>query len=179
MITRMFHRLGAWNKQFGIDGHMGYGGFHITQFFHFGRSIGIDRNATVVDNWGKWGGFWRLLLYLIPTFLMMYAFGYFYNRNRNMAILLMFLFLIGSVILVLYMNFADGTRPLKREYQMWVQNGKVGQPQLQHREVRIRDYFFTSGFMFFGMWMGLAAGALLHGLFTHKNKLLGSMVRPA
>lgn len=177
MITRMFHRLGAFNKQFGIDGHMGYGGFHLTQFFHFGRSIGIDRNRTVFQNWGG-GGFIRLLFYLIPTMLMLWGWSYLWKRNRNMAILLIFLFLMGSIILVLYMNFADGTRPMKRDYKMWVQGGKQGPMPVFRREVRIRDYFFTSGFMFFGMWIGIAFGCILHALFTSKSLFKRTQLAP-
>lgn len=178
MVTRMFHRLGAFNKQFGIDGHMGYGGFHITQFFHFDRSVGIDRNRTVFQNYGTGSGFIRLLLYLIPTFFMIFGMLYFWKRDKKMATLLIFLFLIGSVVLALYMNFADGTRPMKRDYNMWVKNGRQGDVPLQHREVRIRDYFFTTGFMFFGMWIGLATGCLLHALFTNKNRFMRTQLAP-
>ena len=35
MVERMFWRRGTWQHQFGVEGHMGYGGFHLTQFFHF------------------------------------------------------------------------------------------------------------------------------------------------
>ncbi len=178
MITRMFHRLGAWNKQFGFDGHMGYGGFHLTQFFHFGRSIGIDRNHDLINNWGTGKGLLALFVYLIPTFLMLYGWAYLYNKNRNMAILLIFLFLMGSIILVFYMNFADGTRPMKRDYIMWLRNGKQGELPLQHREVRVRDYFFTAGFMFYGMWIGIASGCVLHFLFTNKNRFLRTQLAP-
>lgn len=177
MIVRMFWPLAKRTTQFGFDGHMGYGGFHLTQFFHFGRSIGIDRNNTVFQNWGS-GGFIRLLLYLIPTILMIYGWYYLYSRSRNMAILLIFLFIIGSIILVFYMNFADGTRPMKRDYQMWVKSGKQGDMPLQHREVRIRDYFFTSGFMFLGMWIGIAFGCILHSLFTNKNQFIRTQLAP-
>lgn len=178
MVTRMFHRLGAWNKQYGIDGHMGYGGFHLTQFFHFGRSVGIDRNNTVFENWGAAGGLIRLLLYLIPTFLMIYGWLYLWKRNRNVAIFLIFLFLLTSAILVMYMNFADGTRPMKRDYIAWVRSGRQGPMPLQHREVRIRDYFFTGGFMFYGMWIGIAFGCILHALFTNANRFLRTQLAP-
>jgi hypothetical protein len=73
MITRMFWRRGSWGAQFGIDGRMGYGGFHLTQFFHFGRSIDTDRQKSVFANWGGVGGLMRLLLYLVPTALMLWA----------------------------------------------------------------------------------------------------------
>jgi hypothetical protein len=178
MITRMFHRLGAFNKQFGIDGHMGYGGFHLTQFFHFGRSVGIDRNNTVFKNWGAARGMRNLIIYLIPTFLMFFGWVYLFKKNRNMAILLIFLFVMGSIILILYMNFADGTRPMKRDYMMWVKSGKQGPMPVFRREVRIRDYFFTSGFTFYGMWIGIAFGCILHALFTSKNSFRRTQLAP-
>ncbi|MBD3393505.1 MAG: DUF2723 domain-containing protein [Chitinivibrionales bacterium] len=178
MIVRMFWRRGSWAKQFGVDGHMGYGGFHLTQFFHFGRSIGTDRERTVFQNWGQAGGFLRLLIYLIPTLFMVFGWYHLYNRNRPVAVLLAFLFLATSAGLVLYMNFADGFHAEKRDYMMWVRNGRQGPMPTVHREVRIRDYFFTGGFMFFGMWIGIAAGALMHMAFTAKNSLLRTQVAP-
>jgi tetratricopeptide (TPR) repeat protein len=178
MVVRMFWRRGSWKKQFGVDGHMGYGGFHLTQFFHFGRSVGTDRAKTVFENWGPSGGFFRLLIYLIPTMFMLYGWYYLYNRNKTMAIFLIFLFLLTSAGLVLYMNFADGFHAEKRDFLAWVRSGKQGPMPTVHREVRIRDYFFTPGFMFFGMWIGLAVGSLLHALFTAKNTLLRTQLAP-
>ncbi|MFC1476610.1 protein O-mannosyl-transferase family [Fibrobacterota bacterium] len=178
MVTRAFWPLAKRTTQFGVDGHMGWGGFHLTQFFHFGKSIGIDRNNTVFENWGSAGGLIRLFLYLIPTFIMIYGWLYLWKRNRNVAILLIFLFVLTSVILVFYMNFADGTRPMKRDYMAWVRSGRQGQMPLQHREVRIRDYFFSAGFMFYGMWVGLAFGCILHALFTSANRFLRTQLAP-
>lgn len=178
MILRMFWRRGSWTKQLGIDDHMGYGGFHLTQFFHFGRSIGVDRTNTVFENWGAGGGWLRLLLYLLPTFFMIFGWYYLYERNKNMAILMISLVLLASIGLVLYMNFADGYHAEKRDYMAWVQSGKQGPMPTVHREVRIRDYFFTPGFMFYGMWIGLAAGCLLHALFTHRNSFLRTRLAP-
>ncbi|MCL1946543.1 MAG: DUF2723 domain-containing protein [Chitinivibrionia bacterium] len=165
MITRMFHRRGAWNTQFGIDNNMGYGGFHITQFFHFGESIGIDRSGSRHDgeearkrnsvlgegNFLKRAGI--LFLYLLPTIFMLWAWKYWYKKDPKRTVLFVSLFLITTIAMVLYMNFSDGFH-----------TERTGQPV--HREVRERDYFFTPGFMFLGVWMGLAVGALLHFGFT-------------
>ncbi|MBD3346114.1 MAG: DUF2723 domain-containing protein [Chitinivibrionales bacterium] len=177
-IVRMFHRRGAWTKQFGIDGHMGFGGFHITQFFHFGPDISVDRETGLFATWGALGGFVRLIIYLIPTFFMIFGWFYLYQKKRNVAILLGTLVLLGTIGLVFYMNFADGTRAEMRDYKMWVQRGRPGPMPTVHREVRIRDYFFTSGFMFFGMWMGIAASCLLHLLFTNKDKFMRTTLAP-
>jgi tetratricopeptide (TPR) repeat protein len=178
MIKRMFWRRGSWAKQFGFDGHMGFGGFHLTQFFHFGRDISIDREASPLQNWGTAGGLLRLLIYLIPTAFMFFGWQYLYKKNPTFALLLIMLVVLTTIGMVLYMNFADGYHAERRDYMSWVQGGRQGPMPTVHREVRIRDYFFTPGFMFFGMWIGLAAGSLLHGLFTSKDKLLRTQLAP-
>jgi hypothetical protein len=175
MITRMFHRRGAWETQFGIDSHMGYGGFHITQFFHFGESISVDRAADEQNsilgekNFFKRAGI--LFLYLIPTFFMFWGWKYWFGRDREKAALFISLVAITTVAMVLYMNFSDGKHSEKAEYDRWVSAGKPGPMPTVHREVRERDYFFTPGFMFFGLWMGLAAGAMLYRSFTSKDRI--------
>ena len=174
MITRMFHRRGALETQFGIDSRMGYGGFHITQFFHFGESIATDRTADELNSILGEKNFFRragiLFLYLLPTFFMLWAWRYWFGKDRNRTVLFALLFLITTVALVFYMNFADGKHAERSDYQRWVQAGRPGQMPTVHREVRERDYFFTPGFMFFGVWMGLAAGGLLHKGFTSKSR---------
>jgi len=174
MITRMFHRRGALETQFGIDSHMGYGGFHITQFFHLGESIASDRTAdernSILGEKNFFKKFAILFLYLIPTFFMLWGWEYWFKKDRNRALLFMSLVLITTVMMVLYMNFSDGKHSEKAEYKHWVDAGRPGPMPTVHREVRERDYFFTPGFMFFGLWIGLAAGALLHRSFTSKNK---------
>jgi len=178
MIARMFWRRGSWAKQFGIDGHMGYGGFHLTQFFHFGKSVATDREKTVFENWGAGRGTFYLILYLTPTFLMIFGWYYLYKRNPSEAMLLIFFILLTTVLLVIYHNFADGQHAEKRDYMMWVRSGRQGPMPTVHREVRVRDYFYTPGFMAFGMWIGIAAGCLLHLLYTSKNTLLRTNAAP-
>ncbi len=58
------------------------------------------------------------------------------------------LFLLTTLGLVLYMNFADGTQ----------YDPASGDAYL---EVRNRDYFFTPGFVFFGIAMGLGIAAIM------------------
>jgi tetratricopeptide (TPR) repeat protein len=68
----------------------------------------------------------------------------------------LFVFLIvlaGTVGLVLYMNFADGTHEDK----------VLGEG---HLEVRDRDYFWTPGFIMFGMMIGVGLSALFDMLRT-------------
>jgi hypothetical protein len=166
MITRMFWRRGEWGNQFGIEEHMGYGGFHITQFFRFA----VEDTGESMFRHGFIPGISQLVLYLIPTAFMLYGWSYLYKRNRSAAIFLITLTLVTTIGMVLYMNFADGKRPERLDYEQWARAGQAHLAPNVHREVRVRDYFFTAGFMYFGMWIGLAACCLLHALFTSKDK---------
>lgn len=174
MFSRMFWRRGSFAHQFGIDGHMGYGGFHITQFFHF--SLLDTERSFFADGFAQ--GFAKLLVYLIPTFAMFYAWGYLYKKNKNAAIFLISIFILCSIVMILYMNFADGTRCEQRDYAYWAKAGKQGPMPTVHREVRIRDYFWAAAFMYFGMWIGIAASAVMHFLFNHKDKMLRTTLAP-
>ncbi|MEW5795767.1 MAG: DUF2723 domain-containing protein [Candidatus Zixiibacteriota bacterium] len=68
------------------------------------------------------------------------------RRKPEMGIFLATLLLVATVGLILYMNFADGAR--QTAYDAWL-------------EVRDRDYFFTPGFMLFGLAMGLGITATI------------------
>jgi hypothetical protein len=109
---------------------------------------------------------------------MFYGWVYLFKRSRNTAILLITIFIASSIIMTLYMNFADGTRPEHRDYLYWLKTGKQGPMPVVHREVRVRDYFWTAAFMFLGMWMGIAASAVMHSLFTNKDRLLRTTMAP-
>jgi tetratricopeptide (TPR) repeat protein len=109
---------------------------------------------------------------------MMYGWYYLYKKDKKIGSFLIILFLLTSVGLVLYMNFSDGTRPEKAEYDYWVKAGQPGQMPVVHREVRVRDYFYAAAFMYFGLWIGIAAIAALHTLFLNKDKFLRTAVAP-
>lgn len=68
-----------------------------------------------------------------------------YRRNKANGLWLLTLFLASSIGLVLYLNFSDGTR------------GAI-------LEVRNRDYFFTPGFVYFGVLIGVGITGLLRDL---------------
>jgi len=174
MISRMFWRRGLWSNQFGIEEHMGFGGFHLTQFFLLGPTDAAQSffKAGFVQGMGK------LIIYLIPTAFMLYGWKYFYKKNRHAAVFLISLTLLTTIGMVLYMNFADGLRPERYEYEQWVRAGQPGPMPTVHREVRVRDYFFTAGFMYFGMWIGLAGVCLLHALFSSKDEFMKKYVAP-
>ncbi|NLE00311.1 MAG: DUF2723 domain-containing protein [Fibrobacter sp.] len=174
MITRMFWRRGSWAHQFGIESHMGFGGFFITQFFRFS----LHDTDTSLFSRGMAAGLGKLFVYLIPVALMLYGWFYLYRKSKNTAILLCTLTIIMTIGMVFYMNFADGTRPELRDYQGWIRSGKQGPIPVVHREVRVRDYFWIPGFFYYGMWLGLATGCGLLALYSNRRKMIRSTVAP-
>jgi tetratricopeptide (TPR) repeat protein len=127
MIARMFYRRGTWASQFGAKERMGFWGFFREQF--------MDKK-----------------LWFIPLFLGLLGIWEQIRKRKREGTVLLFLILACTVGLVLYMNFADGTKP----------DPLTG--ETIYIEVRDRDYFFTPGFMFFALAMGLGISALLANL---------------
>ncbi|MFQ6003545.1 MAG: DUF2723 domain-containing protein, partial [Candidatus Zixiibacteriota bacterium] len=127
MISRMFYRRGSWANQFGIKERMGFWGFFREQF--------TDKK-----------------LWFIPIFLGLLGIWEQIRRRKREGVVLLFLVLACTVGLVLYMNFADGTKP------------DLLSGEIIHIEVRDRDYFFSPGFMFFALVMGLGISAFLINL---------------
>jgi uncharacterized membrane protein len=146
MITRMFYRRGKLSNQFGDHAHMGFGGYFVEQY----------ASDTA-------GGLLRIFLFALGFFGLITG-GYYAMQKFKFhpTILVFILFLLGSVMLVFYMNFADGTRPDPNNPGSLIQ-----------LEVRERDYFFTPGFILFASMIGLGMTSLLYlvgaGLKLGKN----------
>ncbi len=123
MTERMFVRRGSWANQFGDHARMGFWRFFTDQYssktlFPLLFIIGILGLIMMAIKKPSWG-------YIFAVF-----------------------FLVASVGLVLYMNFADGTK----------YNKTTGDA---YQEVRDRDYFFTPAFIIFGMAIGLGMGGIM------------------
>lgn len=124
MTERMFKRRAEWENQFGEYRRMAFWHFFSEQYgltgskFVFAFLLGIF-------------GVWEVI-----------------RRRPRMGLPLLLLILISSVGLVLYMNFADGTR----------QHPVTGRDYI---EVRDRDYFFTPAFIFFGLVMGIGTSVFI------------------
>jgi len=92
---------------------------------------------------------------LFPLFFLIGIYGLLMlaKRTPSWGYILIAFVLITTVGLVLYMNFADGTH----------YNTATGDA---YQEVRDRDYFFTPGFILFGMAIGLGMGAIMETVRT-------------
>jgi tetratricopeptide (TPR) repeat protein len=124
MTDRMFQRRGEWANQFGRHAHMGYWSYFEEQFS---------------------GGGWKFVPFLA---LGLIGLAVAVQKRLELGLPFVTLLLITSAGLVLYMNFADGT---KFDYE-------TGDAYL---EVRDRDYFFTPAFVVFGIAMGLGVAGIL------------------
>lgn len=119
----------------------------ITRMFH--------RRGTWANQFGDhphmgFGGYFRDQYSKLWAAFLFFAIGIWgiyeaIRRERINGLWMLLLFLISSLGLVLYLNFSDGTR------------GAI-------LEVRNRDYFFTPGFMFFGIFIGIGIAGLLSDL---------------
>ncbi len=148
MITRMFYRRGKLSNQFGDHENIGFGGYFLDQY---------ASDAAF--------GMLRIFLFAIGVFGLICGGYYAIQKFKFHPTLLLFIiFILGSVVLVLYMNFADGTR------------GDPDNPgSLIQLEVRERDYFFTPGFILYAVLIGTGMSALLyylgHGLKLGAEKI--------
>lgn len=111
----------------------------------------FDRKGSWENQFGDYHrmGFWYYFknqysssnLVFIPFLIGLYGIVAALRREIKTGGLLGLLLLVCTVGLVLYMNFSDGTKGVRLE-------------------VRDRDYFFTPGFMYFAMFIGIGASAL-------------------
>lgn len=122
MIKRAMTRRGQLENQFGRYPRMGFWGF-------FEKQYGFSKVFVLLLILGLWGLYesWR--------------------KSRSPGVMLAAIVFFGTIGLVWYMNFADGTR----------QDPVTGEGYL---EVRDRDYFWTPGFIAFALCLGLGLAAL-------------------
>lgn len=135
MISRMFYRRGKLSSQFGEHENMGFGGYFWNQYASDAAS-----------------GLLRYLL-LVLGIAGTAAGGYYAFKKYKFhpSMLFLIIFFLSSVMLVLYMNFADGTRP-----------DPNNPGSLIPLEVRERDYFFTPAFVIFAIMIGTGISSLLY-----------------
>jgi len=132
MLSLMFHRKGAWISQFGVHPRMGFWGFF--------------RQGWAPLGW--WPG-------VLGIGLLGMVVGWF--RERKIWWFLLALMVLCSLVIVLWMNFSDGTRGIQLE-------------------VRDRDYFFTPTYVLFSLWMGLGVSGLLWLVLTRWRTWPGRVI---
>jgi tetratricopeptide (TPR) repeat protein len=124
MIVRALTRRAEWKSQLGTHERMGFWGFFYKQY-------GINYRPFAL----------LFVLGLLGLFELA-------RRRPKLGWSFFLMVFLGTLFLVWYMNFADGTR----------QDPLTGEG---HIEVRDRDYFFTPGFVLFGIAIGLGVAGLM------------------
>ncbi len=143
MMERMFHRRGAWLNQLGRHEHMGFWSYFEEQYSHKG---------------------W---FFVFPFFTLgVIGVAAAIKKRMEVGMPFLVLLLVCSVGLVLYMNFADGTKYDERTGDAYL-------------EVRNRDYFFTPAFVFFGIAMGMGVSAVMKFVKDRLGTVNPGMQKPA
>ncbi len=139
MVSRMFKRRGDWENQLGRHSRMGFWSFFETQY-------GIKSGA--LDRLRPERGM-HPPAFLLLVLLGLFGVGYLMAVYWRVGVPLFLTLFLATIGLVVYMNFADGTH----------YNPNVGDQA--YLEVRDRDYFFTTGFALFGIFVALGVGSFL------------------
>lgn len=129
----MFTRKAAFTNQLGTHPRMGFWGF-FRQQFSSAEPTWLHKMGIKSDNMNLNGTIFLLFCFIGVYWLFRQDFG-------NWSIFF-FLALVGSLGLLIYLNFSDGTKGIQLE-------------------VRDRDYFFTPGFMYMGWFIGIGLAAVL------------------
>jgi len=145
MITRMFHRRGSWQNQFVTHPSFGLLRLLGQQFSSPDANLALYRE----ENAPSARTFALSLSILYILFLGLGGAFESVKRSRMDGSFVVLTMLLGTVGLVFYLNFSDGAF------------NKAIAPLA---EVRNRDYFYTPGFMYFAILIGVAISSFLEWL---------------
>ena len=192
MITRAMYRRSQVLNQLLVHQNMGFGGYMVSQFIPFKVDFGVERfgmripsqvEALGVRYAPDEGNVYRVATKgaankrLLSLFLLVFAHLPIYyvirhgwKKNLPATLLVGGLYLFATFGILWYVNFADGTKPELSDYKYY-QEQKRSQPDQElrlpdpvHMEVRVRDYFWTPGFVMLALMYGMAAAMLAQHL---------------
>jgi len=164
MIERMLKRRGSWQNQFVSHPDFGLLTLLGAQYSTSDIRLPIFEQKAVDRDPGVSFGFSMWVVYVI--FFGLAGIIESFKRSGPDGAFVIFTLLLCTVGLVFYLNFSDG-----------VHNKAIA----PIAEVRDRDYFYTPGFMYFGIIIGVGLTSFLEwagGLGSHINRGLRQFSRP-
>jgi hypothetical protein len=140
MIARSFYRRGQLENQIFVFAHMGYGGYQIAQYtpfkpgeVNYGRYgiyvVDPESNPPVVRGSMEFPTLMmsigenkplQAFIFLIYNGLLFWIIFIAFRNNKTIGVYLAMLYLLCSAGLLWYLNFSDGTKPERRDHDMWV-----------------------------------------------------------
>lgn len=147
MVTRMFQRRGSWQSQFVSNPNFGLMRLLTEQYASPDAKLAFfdKKDQAEKANAGFALHLWFVYIVLFGLGGIMEA----VKRSRPEGVFIVVTMLLCTVGLVLYLNFSDG-----------VHNRMIA----PLAEVRNRDYFYTPGFMYFGILISVGMAAFLEWL---------------
>jgi hypothetical protein len=145
MISRSFYRRAQFENQVLVFAHMGYGGYQIAQYTPFkpGEAsyyrhgyyeVDPELNPPVVRGSIEFPTLmmsigdnkpFQALIFLIYNGLLLWIIAIVFRKNKIVSIYLAMLYLLSSAGLLWYLNFSDGTKPERRDHEMWTRQIKL------------------------------------------------------
>ncbi len=192
MLVRAMYRRGQVMNQLLVHQNMGFGGYMTSQYIPFkvdyqtkrfgitipsqvealGVNYAPDENNVykVATKGAAQKRLLSLILLIIAHLPIYYVAKCGWKRNKPAAVFLTGLYVFTTFGILWYINFADGTKPDYDDHKAYVaqMRSSGGQetalPGPVHMEVRVRDYFWTPGFVMLALLYGMAAAMAAQNL---------------
>jgi len=140
MISRSFYRRAQLDNQILVFPHMSYGGYQIAQYtpYKVGKvsyyrqgiySIDQEDNQPLERGSLKFPTLMASIgenepaqaaIFLLFNGLLIWIIFLAFKKNTTVGIYLALLYVICSAGLIWYINFSDGTKPERRDHEMWI-----------------------------------------------------------
>jgi len=158
MIARSMYRRGQFENQVLAFAHMGYGGYQIAQYTPFKPGevtyyrqgiydVDPEDNPPVVRGSLEFptlmmsiGGnkFLQAVIFLVFNGLLLWVIAIAFRRNKAIGVYLAMLYLLCSAGLLWYLNFSDGTKPERRDHEMWMKQMEYYISELSNKGIMSR-----------------------------------------
>jgi hypothetical protein len=153
MISRSLYRRSQFKNQVLVFPHMGYGSYQIAQYTPFKPgevsyyrqgiyAVDSENNPPVVRGSIKFptlvasigeNTLLQAIIFLVFNGLLLWILAIAFKENRIIGIYLLMLYGFCSFGLLWYLNFADGTKPERRDHDVWIKEMQYYTSELSSR----------------------------------------------